>query len=461
LTSIYPIMIKKLILFCTATAFIQLAQAQTFVNNGATVAVTPGAVMIVKTDGVTLGSGSLENIASTTGILRNAGQVVIEGSFVNTSGTADGFGANTGNYWVQGDWQNDATFTADGSTVTLYGPTQAIKGSNVTTFFNLRDSLPSSVKTQEIDANVKNEFTIYSTVEHASANYNLNIQNPSPAAIVIAQADVNDAFVSSTGAGRLVRSTNQRAEYIFPTGIAENGAKIREASITPVNNTPRTYAIRYADNRFTTNTTTTDGYDTARKSGYVGVVNDDYYHLVSANGNTDPADLAIFFDPTTDPIHQSIARWQVVPEWEDLLNTATVAGQAGSPRYKVVKSAWVPTTDQAHALTDTIAVKKDFNFPTAFVGDCNNCSGGSATSGNNGVFGIINQANLVTLNELSVFNRWGEMVFDSKRDGVQDWNGHFNGKLQPQGNYVFRAVVTNNSTGKQYPLVTGNVALLW
>ena len=53
------------------------------------------------------------------------------------------------------------------------------------------------------------------------------------------------------------------------------------------------------------------------------------------------------------------------------------------------------------------------------------------------------------------------MVFDSKRDGNLAWYGHFNGKLQPQGNYVYRAIVTNNATGKQYPLVTGNVSLLW
>jgi gliding motility-associated-like protein len=127
----------------------------------------------------------------------------------------------------------------------------------------------------------------------------------------------------------------------------------------------------------------------------------------------------------------------------------------------VVRSSWTPTADEAHALVDTIAVKKDFNFPTAFVGDCQTCTGGTPSSGNNGVFGIINQAGLVTLEDLSVFNRWGEMVFDKKREGTDDWNGHFKGKLAPQGNYVYRAVVRNNSTGKQYPLVTGNVALLW
>ncbi|MGL1386127.1 hypothetical protein ACSTJO_00080, partial [Vibrio parahaemolyticus] len=64
---------------------------QTFVNKGANVSVTQGAVVIVKSDNVTPGSGSLENDAQSTGIFKNKGQVTIEGSFVNTSGVADGF----------------------------------------------------------------------------------------------------------------------------------------------------------------------------------------------------------------------------------------------------------------------------------------------------------------------------------------------------------------------------------
>jgi gliding motility-associated-like protein len=453
-------MMKKIILICLANIMLYCANGQTLVNNGALVAVTPGGVMSVKTDNTTTGSGSLENIAGTTGILRNAGFVLIEGSFVNTSGVADGFGTNTGEYMVQVDWENNATFKADSSTVNLYGSLpQQITGSSITTFYNLTDSNPG-VKTQTIDANVAGTLTINS-VEHATANNLLTILNADP--LAIAQNTVNDAFVSSTGNGRLIRNTNQKAEYIFPTGISEaGGAKIREASITPPNTTPRAYSVRYADNTGTTNTTTTDGYDTAQKSGYISEVNDVYYHVISANGNTDPADLGIFYDPAADQAWQSIGRWQGTPvQWQDLQNTVTVSGQSGSTRMKVVKSAWIPSSDTAHALVDTIAIKVDFNFPTAFVGDCAGCSGGTASAGNNGVFGIINQGNIVTLQELSVFNRWGEMVFDSKRDGASDWNGHFNGKLAAQGNYVYRAVVTNNQSGKQYPLVTGNVALLW
>ena len=439
---------------------VRMTDAQTFVNNGATVVVTQGGVMSVKTDGVTANSGSLAN-AATTGVLRNAGLLQIEGSFLNNNGTADGFGTNTGRYLVQGDWNNNATFNADNSTVNLYGALpQQITGSSITTFYNLIDS-NAGVKTQTIDANVAGTFSLYD-VEHATENNLLTILNPSPSAI--AEYGVTDAFVSSTLNGRLVWVTNQNAEYIFPTGIYENGPKIREVSITPPNaNTNRTYSVRYADYTGTTNTTSTDGYDTSKKSGYIHEVNDVYYHLINTNGNTDPITLGIYYQPGVDPVWQSIGQWSGSPsQWQDLQNTASIA-DASRSRVKVTRSAFLPTiNDTAFALIDTIAVSTDFNFPTAFIGDgnCPTCSG-TPSQGNNAVFGIINQANLVTLQQLSVFNRWGEMVFDSKRDGNDNWNGHFNGKLQPEGNYVYRAVVINNNTGKQYPLVTGNVALLW
>jgi len=456
-------MMKRIILFCLANILLHCAEGQTFVNNGATVAITQGAVMIVTTDPGNLipGSGSLENTQPTAN-LRNAGQLTIEGSFVNDNGAvADGFGTNTGQYRVQGDWENDATFTADKSTVVLYGPIQAIKGTansspNPTTFYNLIDTLANSVKTQEVDAFVSDTFSLYSA-EHATGDYRLTILNPDTSGIYIPAGDLPSSFVSSTGNGRLVRNTNLKAEYIFPTGISEAGSpKIREASVTPATALPHTYAVRYVDDGVSNNTTTPEGYDTAQKSGYIGEVNDVFFHYITSNGNTDPADYAIYFNPGTDYSWTSLARWQVVPQWQDLQNTVAIADPRGTGRVKIVRPGLVPTTDTAFALVDSVAIKADFAFPTAFVAD-----GQGGIPAEDLYFGIINQVNIVTLQELSVFNRWGEMVFDSKRDGSQTWNGHFNGKLQPEGNYVYRAVVINNQSGKQYPLVTGNVALLW
>jgi gliding motility-associated-like protein len=454
---------KGIILICIYCLLGHTAAAQTFYNNGATVAVTNGGVMSVIIDPTIAGSGSLENNGSTA-LLRNAGLILVTGSFLNTAGVADGFGTNTGEYLVQGDWNNNATFTADSSTVNLYGSSPQLITGNTTTFYNLTDS-NFGTKTQDngTNVNVAGTFTMY-YVEHATAGNLLTILNPSPTAIVENSANgnfgINTDLVSSTGNGRLVWYTNPGDVYVFPTGITEGGSpKIREVSITPSStptSSPRVYSVRMADDPGSSNTTSQDGYDTAQKVGYISEVNDVYYHLISANGNTDPATLAIFYQPGTDPAWQSIGRWQVVPQWQDLQSSVAVPDtRTGATRIKVTKSAFIPTTDTAFALVDTIAVKTPFNFPTAFVAD------GQGIAQENTVFTIINQANLVTLQQLSVFDRWGEMVFDSKREGTLAWNGHFNGKKAQEGNYVYRAVVIDNNTGKQYPLVTGNVSLLW
>ena len=450
-------MIKKILLTCITISSLAVVSAQTFVNRGAPVAVMQGGLMIVKTDGVTTGSGSLENDAQGTGIFKNQGDLTIEGSFINTSGVADGYASNTGIYRVLQNWVNNATFTADNSLVELNGGAQQITGSIPTTFFNLNCNTPGSVKTQTLDAMVNGVLTLNGT-ELATQDNLMTINNTDPAAIV--QNNVNTAFVSSDGparTGRLVRATNQKVDYIFPTGMNDGGTpKIREVAITPANSQSRFYRVRFVDHVPTTSTTTDDGFDTIKKSAGVRAVNDVFYHMIASTDNS-PADLSIYFDPTADHRWQGIARWQDVPEWQNLLGAVENPGQLGTSRLRLTKAAWIPTTDEAHALIDTIPIKKDFNFPTAFVGDGNF----SGDQSQNAYFTIINQGDLAILDELSVFNRWGEMVFNSKRDATDKWDGHYHGKLQQQGNYVYLATVRNKTTNKLYPTVTGNVSLLW
>ena len=59
--------------------------------------------------------------------------------------------------------------------------------------------------------------------------------------------------------------------------------------------------------------------------------------------------------------------------------------------------------------------------------------------------------------EFMVFNRWGEMLFYTT-DLNQRWDGTYKGSAVPEGTYVFRAFLTDQ-TGKQYERA-GNVVLL-
>lgn len=439
----------KAFALCFGLAFTGSVSAQTMYNNGAVIAIMNDAVVIVKTDGVTSQSGSLENDANTNGILKNKGQLILEGSFINSSGTADGFGANSGEYIVYQDWINNALFNADQSKVFLRGNNQQITGSNVTTFYDLICETAGSKKTQTLDAKVSNTFTLNNN-ELATQDYKLFILNPDPNAIIV--NGVNDAFVSSTNGGRLVRATNSTSAYLFPVGWDNAGNPIiREITISPSGTIADNYYVRMAFNTGSTTTTTDDGYNINTKKLGVELVNDKFYHLLNSDSRT-AADLAIHYDISADGDWQSIGRWQNGPQWENLKNTTVVPG---SPRYQMTRLSWVPTADEAHALLNMVKTTRDFAFPNVFAPQA------TGTHEENTFFGIINQGGLVTLEELSVYNRWGEMVYNNRRDGRDTWNGFFQGKLQQQGNYVFLAKVRNNNTGQLYPIVTGNVTLLW
>jgi len=425
-----------------------MSHAQTFFNNGAPIGVTTGGVMIVKTGGG-LNDGSLENTAN--GQFKNKGQVTIEGSFVNTSGVADGFAAATGEYIVLKDWVNNATFNADQSTVFLRGNTQQITGSNATTFYNLNCETASSVKSQTIDANVQGLLTLNNN-ELATDVHKMTVLNTDPSAIVI--NGVNDAFVSSEGVGKLVRNTNSTDEYLFPLGWNNAGIPIkREVAISPTDASNHSYEARFAFNTNSATTTTDDGYNVSNKSGSVQAVNDKFYHLLASADNT-PASLSILFDPNQDGSWTSIGRWESAPQWEDLLqaNVSTL-----TPRSRVVRPSWVATTRQAHALVTPLDVTKEFDFPNAFVPGATDPN----VKDEDKYFTIINVGKKVILDELMVFNRWGEMVFNSKRDGTDRWNGEFQGKLQLQGNYTFLAKVRKAATNESLPPVKGNLALIW
>lgn len=419
--------------------------AQTFYNNGAQIGVV-GAQMIVKT-GSGANDGTLENAGS--GLFSNKGEVHIEGSFVNTNGIADGYSSNAGQYIVSKDWVNNATFNADQSKVFLHGGNQLITGTNPTTFFDLICETPSTTKKQTLDANVDGTLTLNNN-ELATDGYRMTVLNPSSAAIVV--NGVNDAFVSSTGVGKLVRKTNSTDEYLFPLGWNNSGLILkREASFTPNDASNHSYEARFAFNTLSTTTTTDDGYAIATKEANIQSGNDKFYHLLRSADNT-PASLAIFYDPNNDGQWSSIARWQGPPQWEDLANAN---GNATSPRVRMIRNGWTDNGNQPHALIKPVE-GDDFAFPNVFAPGSTDPS----IPAENRYFTIVNNLKKVVLDELMVFNRWGEVVFSSKRDGTDKWDGYYQGKLQQQGNYTFIAKV-KKLNGESYAPISGNLALVW
>jgi gliding motility-associated-like protein len=104
-----------------------------------------------------------------------------------------------------------------------------------------------------------------------------------------------------------------------------------------------------------------------------------------------------------------------------------------------------------------ITVLADIEFPTVFTPDPNKANGGvyNVNDYSNNVFFPYTSG--VTEYDLKIFNRWGELIFES-HDLKTGWDGYFNGKLCQQDGYVWKANV-KFFNGRVYNK-TGSVTLL-
>ncbi len=77
--------------------------------------------------------------------------------------------------------------------------------------------------------------------------------------------------------------------------------------------------------------------------------------------------------------------------------------------------------------------------------------------GVNDVFRIVKNMNIRTLKAFSIFNRWGQLVFQTT-DVTQGWDGTYRGRTQPLGTYVWmvRAITKDGEELNE----SGNVTLL-
>jgi len=93
---------------------------------------------------------------------------------------------------------------------------------------------------------------------------------------------------------------------------------------------------------------------------------------------------------------------------------------------------------------------KSFFIPNAFTpnGD-----------GLNDVFGAIPRLDYINQYRISIFNRWGQMIFDTS-DLNQGWDGTFKGEACQAGFYVYRIVYQDFGTGTQESKVMEGTVML-
>ncbi len=136
--------------------------------------------------------------------------------------------------------------------------------------------------------------------------------------------------------------------------------------------------------------------------------------------------------------------------------SATYLWQDGStlPTFNVSQQGlyWVKTCINDCYNIDSINIKIDENCNTFYIPNT------FAPNGLNTVFKPLGNFSKDTEYYLAIYNRWGQLIFESK-DVELGWDGRFNGNLAQSGVYVYYIKIKYGGQTKTYEK-TGNLTLL-
>lgn len=273
-------------------------------------------------------NGNLE-VNGTSGIVENDGRIHARNSVQQADFwlTNNGSSSGNGEYRVQGDWINDASFTADSSRVVLDGANQLITGA-IETEYHILELDSSGTKTQTLDSRVNEKLILHDRELHTDV-HTMTVLHTDTGAVENDLGYGNEGFVSSISPGGLVRHMDTVLTYRFPLGDSLPIHRYRELWVRPVNNAYHVYraGLRNFD-------ATNDGWDVSQHDSTLCSVNDQFWHEVHRDSGTADADITLSFYKPADGFFTTNAHWKTGQvQWTDIGND-----QVQSPLYHTITS---------------------------------------------------------------------------------------------------------------------------
>lgn len=496
---------------CSANAVL----AQVLIN-GSVIHSLPNAIIYINSDSLLIEN---EGFMRHEGLLVIDKDLIVNDGEIDIEGTVDieenllnndsiiGITANS-LILLNGNWINNSVFIPGLNTTILDGTTQTISGSEITNYYNLQGlgTLADVKRLQGVDAAVLNELDL-TDVEFATDLNALSVWNPNLNAI-----QRNDGFVSSLGDGRLERATNQMLPYLFPTGSSAGIVRYRPIEVTPNILASDTFGVRLANTN-----ATNEGFDVLVLSDSLCAVNPNFYHRIYGNS---AADITMFYIPSEDGEWDAMAQWQDSNQWEKLpdefpstagqFSTMTIENWSDFSNNSFALGASRPFLELDDELTIDLGQTAPLSpnyigpnptsvvwFPIEDV-DCPNCLDTETEPLETTLFNleititqncIIRDSILIIVNPtglflptafspnadgvndvfrplnnnlqsytLSVYNRWGELVFRTD-DFTQGWDGTYKGLNAEIGVYSFAAEYKLDNQPNSLSM-TGNLTLI-
>ncbi len=353
--------------------------AQVFFSNGADIFIANGAVVHVN-GGCTIDQSSgLTNDGSLT-ITKNA-TTALAGTFtIDNASTAQG----NGSYRVEQDWINNASFSGGNSSVELFGNSQQfITSTNgtITTFHNLNltgtGTANNRKKTlQSVNANVDSTGLLnINDRELETQTQTFYILNPSVNAVSNNQTPGSEGFVSSIAPGTFARNTNSISSYLFPTGSSLLITRYRPIDIVPTAAGADLFTVRFVNND-----ANNDGYLRTQNDGILCLANDKYYHAILRPAGVDPADIRMYYIPSSDGSWAGMSHWRLTnTQWNDM---AAVTPGASGVFTTMTRAGWLfANPGEPYILTDKRPDQPSIICPTVCENSTSNlfiATGGTA-----------------------------------------------------------------------------------
>ena len=405
--------------------------SQLFYGNNALIQINSGA-QVISNGGVLLTNGTDLTNNGTFQITNNS-TLPQPGNFTLTSATIVN---GTGLYQVEQDWTNDATFTAQTSSVNLYGDLQQfITSTNgtITEFNNLTltgngNGINRKKTLQNVDARVSlTGILALNNRELETQANDFTVLNPSSTSITNSTTFGAEGFVSSLDPGYLIWNTNSQNAYVFPVGSSAGTLRYRPSKIQPSSSSAHSYGVRM-------NNVSAENYNYffAQNDGTIDAANALFFHSIERLNGASPAEVGVAYLPSADGDWLGMAHWHTgQTQWNAMGQTADTL--VSNYTY-VNKAAW----DFTEPGTPYVLVNlvDELTIPNVFTpnGD-----------GVNDVFSIDGKA--ITEFNLTIVNRWGNTIFESN-DINTSWDGTADGTPCLDGTYFY--IIKAKSTSNDY-----------
>ena len=349
------------ILILLALLIQQSAESQIFVANGAIVKVNIGAV-VQSNGGFSLSSSTNFTNEGTITISKNSTLPLPGTISIRSSSVVNG----NGNYRIEQDWINDATFIADNSNVEFFGNTQQFITSNIgisTTFHDVVLTGSGS------GINRKKTLQLVNSSINSTGNLKINdreletqvntffILNSSSLSVTNTTTVGSEGFVSSTFPGTFSRVTDSMNIYIFPTGSSNGTIRYRPIEISPLSIASNTFEVRF--NNYDSNV---DGFNRLSNDGNMCALNDKYYHSIDRTSGSSASSIKMFYISALDGNWDGTAHWKnTSSDWNDMISAPT--GLSGVFN-TITKNTW-NFIDPGHPyiLSELRPIKPTINCP--------------------------------------------------------------------------------------------------